>query len=144
MKKILSLAITLVTLVSVNASAEVTLSLPKGTAKISALSADDISFDVKTAVPKCPTGAMCEMVSVMRLTARLHGCVDTAELIYNTANVDGTKVVTVTVLNIHNPKSANVKCIAAPRKSFSINLGLGMVTKENVKLIVAEYSGRKD
>ena len=144
MKNAFLMTLSMMTLISVSVKAEVTLSLPKGTAKISAIAADRISYDVKTAVPNCPPGVMCEMVSVMKLNVRLAGCVDSAELLYNTENVEGTQIVTVTALNIHNPKSASVKCIVMPTKSFSIRLGFGMVAKNNVRLVVSEYSARKD
>lgn len=144
MKNAIFLILTLFVFATLAARSEALIGLPKGTTKISALTAERISYDVRTVVPKCPEGKACEMVSIMKLNVRLSGCVDNAELFYNFENMADSKIVTVTVLNIHNSKSATTKCVMMPTKSFSIHLGRGIVAKENVKLVVSEYLARKD
>ena len=94
------------------------------------------SYTVENTIPNCPPNSMCQPVSNLILTVNPSGCLDKAIVSYKVVHSEDPKVkVYVSALNVVNPKSAKVKCAAAPTSTHTIRIGTGYYDEELVDVI---------
>ena len=96
------------------------------------------SHSVKLVLPKCATDPVVRCAAmpsvVLELVLPLVGCVDSAHVSYSVVqNQNNSDVkVTVSALNVSNPRSASTKCMVAPTAVKRIFLGGPRMQSKNV------------
>lgn len=99
-----------------------------------------VNYDVKMLTPKCGPRAKCiggTPTANLVLTLSLEGCLDTAIVSYNVKEDPNNSDVKVTVsaINVANPKSMAALCAAPPMETRIIPLGRNASKNVTVELV---------
>ena len=90
--------------------------------------------EVGTHQPRCPIGAMCAPLSFAQVTVTLNSCVDLLGLVsYTTENrSDGKLELTISAVGVADKRAPLARCSAPGLATFTIPLGIGFESNENV------------
>lgn len=99
-----------------------------------------INYDVKMLTPKCAPRAKCiggTPTANLVLTVSLQGCLDSAIVSYSVKEdpTNSDVKVTVSAINVANPKSKSVRCVAPPMETRIIPLGKSASKNVTVELL---------
>lgn len=99
-----------------------------------------VNYDVKMLTPKCGPRAKCmggTPTANLVLTVSLQGCLDSAIVSYSVKEdpTNSDVKVTVSAINVANPKSKSVRCAAPPMETRIIPLGKNASKNVSVELL---------
>lgn len=99
-----------------------------------------VTHDVKMLTPKCGPQAKCiggTPTATLVVTASLKGCLDSAIISYSVKEdpTNSDVKVTISAINVANPKSKSVRCVAPPTATKAISLGKNASKNVSVELL---------